>query len=223
VNALPVAALALAFPVLAHLAALRHSDALALAAVAALAGAVAWPMRRRPLAFAVFVLATGAVLVLLARAGHAATALLLPPVLITGAIARQFGASLAPGATPLVQRVVSALHPEALQIPGVPAYTRRVTWLWAVLLGSLCALDALLALLVVPHGLLDVAGLVPFAPISLAQWALAANWGNYLAIGGFFLGEYLYRRTRFPQQPYQGFGDFMARMARLGPGFWRGR
>ena len=150
-NRWPIVALALAFPLLAHAAALAASPALALASIAALLGAVAWPMRRHAAACAVFVAICAALLTAAWRTGQVQALAMLPPVLITFAIAWQFAASLAPGRTPLVQRIVLALHADALAIPGVAAYTRRVTWLWALLLGSLCAIDLVLALLAVPR------------------------------------------------------------------------
>jgi uncharacterized membrane protein len=223
VKAWPVALLALAFPLLAHASALTGSQALALAAVAALVLAVAWPLRRRPLAFAVVLAFAAALLGLLALTGKARVAMLLPPILITFAIGWQFAASLQPGRTPLVQRIVVALHADAMAIPGVPAYTRRVTWLWALLLGTLCVANLVLALLAVPGGFLHAAGIEPFAPVPLRQWSLFANVVNYAVIVGFFVGEYAFRRTRFPEQPYRNFGDFLGRVARLGPAFWRGR
>ena len=219
----PIALLALAFPLLAHAAALTGSQVLALASVGALVLAAAWPLRHRTVAFAVTLALAALALALLGATGKARTATMLPPILITFAIAWQFAASLAAGRTPLIRRIVVALHPEALEIPGVADYTRRVTLLWAVLLGGLCVVNTLLALLAVPDGFLHAMGVQPFAPVPLARWSLFANVINYLVLAGVFVGEYLYRRTRFPQQPYRSFGDFVGRVARLGPAFWRGR
>lgn len=222
-KAWPVALLALAFPLLAHASALTGSHALALASVAVLVLAVAWPLRTRIVAFACVLAVAAAVLALLAATGKARTAMLLPPILITFAIAWQFASSLSPGRTPLIQRIVVALHAEALAIPGVPAYARRVTLLWALLLGSLSVMNTVLAVLAVPEGFLLAAGIAPFAPVPLQAWSFFANVVNYVAILGFFVGEYAYRRTRFPQQPYRNFGEFLGQVARLGPTFWRGR
>jgi uncharacterized membrane protein len=222
VNRWPVALLALAFPLLSHAAALSGSQALALAAVAALILAVAWPLRRH-FAFLLILAAAGLVLAAAWRAGRVQTLALLPPMLITFAVGWQFARTLQAGRVPLIERVVSVVHPEALALPGVPAYARRVTLLWALLLGGLGLGNTLLALLAVPDGLLEAAGVAPFAPVPLRHWSVFANLVNYLAIAGFFAAEFLYRRTRFPQQPYRGFGDFVGRLARLGPAFWRGR
>lgn len=219
----PVALLALAFPLLAHAAAITGQAVLAVASIAVLVLAVAWPLRRRAAAFALVLAAASGVLAAAWASGRVHVLTMLPPILITFAIAWQFGASLQPGREPLIRRIVVALHPEALAIPGVREYTRRVTWLWALLLGALCVGNTVLALLAVPGGILPSLGVEPPYAVPLPRWSLFANVVNYLAIGGFFVGEYLYRRTRFPQQPYRGFGDFVGRMARLGPAFWRGR
>ena len=222
-KAWPVALFALAFPSLAHAAALTGSQALALASVAALVLAVAWPLRSRPLAFTAVLALAAALLALLAVTGKARVAMLLPPILITFGIAWQFARSLQPGRVPLIERIVVALHADALAIPGVRGYARRVTLLWALLLGALCVVNTVLALLAVPDGLLHAAGVEPFAAVPLQRSSFFANVVNYLVILGFFVGEYAYRRTRFPEQPYRNFGEFLGQVARLGPAFWRGR
>ncbi len=220
-KAWPVALLALTFPLLAHAASLTGSQALALASVAALVLAVAWPLRVRPVAFAgVLALAAGG-LALLAFAGKARTLMLFPPILITLAIGWQFASTLAPGRTPLIRRIAVAMNPDALEIPGVFDYTRRVTLLWALLLGALAAINIMLAVLAVPDGFLHAVGIEPFVSVPLERWSLFANFLNYGVIVGFFVGEFAWRRTRFPL-PYT-FAEFLGRVGRLGPDFWRQR
>jgi uncharacterized membrane protein len=222
VNRWPVVVLALAFPLLAHASAISGSEALAVASVGCLALAVCWPMHVRPVRLMLALLIVAGLLWALWASGNARVALLFPPMLITGAIGSQFARSLRAGHTPLIERVVVALNPSALSIDGVKSYTRGVTLLWACVLLGLCGLNLLLALFAVPDGLLHAAGLpVPIAvPFSL--WSLFANALNYAIILALFVGEYAYRHTRFPQQPYRNFADFLARVARLGPAFWRG-
>jgi uncharacterized membrane protein len=98
-----------------------------------------------------------------------------------------------------------------------------LTSVWATLLLALALLSLLLALIARPDGLLLAFGVEPHWSVPLSWWSLVANAGNYVVIGGFFLGEYFYRRRRFPQQPYRGFMDFMQRIARIDPSFWRSR
>jgi hypothetical protein len=63
-------------------------------------------------------------------------------------------------------------------------------------------------------------GVDPPIAVGEAQWSWFANGLNYGLVGGFFVLEYLYRKRRFPGR-YRNFADFLQRMARLGPAFWR--
>lgn len=216
--------LALAFPLLAHASVLAGRGGLAVAAVACLLAALLWPLLlRRPLAGLLALGAGVAGLVALARAGHASLPLLLPPVLLNGGIGLMFAASLRAGRTPLIERIVRALHDGEVPDPAIPAYARRLTALWAALLLGLAAVNAVLALCAVPGGLLDAFRLHSPWPLPLAWWSTFANGLNYAIIGALFVLEYAWRAHRFPQQGYRHFGDFLLRVARLGPAFWRGR
>jgi uncharacterized membrane protein len=220
-RAVPVL-LALAFLVLAHVAAATGDTSWATASVACLALLLTWPLHRRGLAFFVALAIASIVVVLLHASGRSALVLLFPPVLLTAAFGLYFARSLRDGRTPLIHRIVQALHPDALAQPGVIDYARRVTQLWAVLLLALAAINALLALLAVPGGLLAAFGFDPTPKISDAQWSLFANGLNYLLIALVFIAEFAWRRHRFPQPtPYRGLPDFLMRVARLGPEFWR--
>lgn len=218
---LPIA-FALAFPVLAHASALQASLELATAAVACLLVLVCWPLRSRP-AIALSVLAAGAALLaLLYRSGHAHLPLMLPPVLFNLAVGLYFARSLAPGRMPLIERIVRALNNGQVHHPDVPAYARAWTRGWAVILLTLAAINAALALLAEPKGLLLGLGLSPPLSVPLEVWSLFANLLNYLIVAVVFVGEYLYRSRRFPHSDYGGFMGFLKRVGRLGPAFWRG-
>lgn len=214
-------ALALAFPLLAHASAVGNSLSLASAAVACLLLLLCWPLRHRPLAFATGLLASALLLVGLWRAGHAHLPLLLPPVLFNLALGLYFARSLESGSTPLIERIVRALNNGQVPHPEVPAYARRLTVMWASLLISLAAINAVLALLATPQGLLHTFGFSPTPAVPLAMWSLFANLLNYLIVAAVFLGEYAYRSRRFPEHDYGGFVAFLKRVAGLGPAFWR--
>jgi uncharacterized membrane protein len=215
--------LALAFPLLAHASALSQSLTLATAAVACLVLLLAWPLRVRPLAFVGVLALAAALLTLLWRAGHAHLPLMLPPVLFNAALGLYFARSLAPGRMPLIERIVRALNDGEVRHPDVPAYARRLTRMWALLLLSLAAICAVLGLLATPEGLLHSFGIEPRPAVPLALWSLFANVLNYLIVALVFLLEYVWRKRRFPQHDYGGFIGFLRRVAGLGPAFWRAR
>lgn len=214
--------LALAFPLLAHVAAASGSQRLAVAAIGCLALALAWPLRHRPARLLALLLPIAGGLWLLLQLERAALLLLIPPVLFTALVGMVFARSLAPGRVPLVERVVRVLHPEAMVLPGVPAHLRRLTQGWAALLLGLAAVNLLLAACAVPGGLLHAAGLRPPLAVSWREWSWFANVGNYVLIGLAFVAEYGYRRWRWPEARDLSFRQFMTRMAQLGPAFWRG-
>ncbi|SDE08760.1 hypothetical protein [Aquimonas voraii] len=218
---LPVA-LALAFPVLAHASAVTASLALATAAVACLLILVCLPLRARPvLALGAFAAGAG-VLAVLYASGHAHLPLMLPPVLFNLAVGLYFARSLAPGRMPLIERIVRALNNGQVHHPEVPGYARAWTRAWAALLIGLALINALLALLAEPKGLLVSVGVVPPQTVPLELWSLFANLLNYLIVALVFVGEYVYRARRFPHSDYGGFVGFLKRVGRLGPAFWRG-
>lgn len=218
---LPVA-LALAFPVLAHASAVTASLELATAAVACLLILVCLPLRAKPL-LAITVFAVGAILLAALHAsGHAHLPLMLPPVLFNLAVGLYFARSLAPGRMPLIERIVRALNNGEVHDPEVPAYARAWTRAWAVILLALAALNAALALLAEPKGLLLGLGFTPPLSVPLELWSLFANLLNYLIVAVVFIGEYVYRSRRFPHSDYGGFVGFLKRVGRLGPAFWRG-
>lgn len=215
--------LALAFVASAHVAAASGASAWASASVACLFLLLAWPLHRRVAAFLAALVLAVVALAALHASGRSALVLLFPPVVLTAAFGLYFARSLRRGRTPLIERIVRALDPEALQVPGVVAYARRVTRFWAALLLALALVNAVLALLAVPGGLLAACGITPPFAISDAQWSLFANGINYLVIGLAFVAEYAWRRWRFPRPaPYRNFAGFVARVGRLGPEFWRG-
>jgi uncharacterized membrane protein len=211
-------ALAVAFPLTAHLSVAWASAPLAVACIAILGLLVLLPglaRGRRP-----------------ARAGTVVLALLLPwlwhrelvwlplyapSVLGDFAACWLFGHTLRPGHTPLITRVVQLLHaPEALP-EAVAAYTRRLTALWGLLFLVLGAVSLALALCAVPHGILALLGLRPVPAVPQRAWSLFANCLEYLLVAAFMAGEYLWRVQHFPQQPHQGFLDFLRRVIAAAP------
>lgn len=218
--------LGVAFPLLAHASVVVDSpliaSSLALAAVTSLGLLLLWPLRHRVVPFFLLLALLLALVFWLSRLGGVQLPLMLPPVLFPGALGLYFARSLVPGRMPLIERLARVIHGGEPLDPGIPAYARRLTLLWTLLLLGLAAWSLWLALMATPGGLLATLGIQPPWPLPLALWSLFANLLDYLIIGAFVLVEYIWRRHRFPDQPYNGIGDFFSHVARLGPSFWRG-
>lgn len=217
------ALLALAYTLLAHLASARQDDRLGAGALlllvlmlllAAMAQRRVWAWLLLP------VLCLG--VLALYRAGLVTIPILLVPVAFVVLIAWWFGRSLDSPRGPLITRIVAAIEGVTPQqvAPELRAYTRGLTAAWALVLGLLGAINLLLAMIAVPGGLLASLGVQPPLAITREQWSWAANLLSYGIVGGFFAGEYLLRKRRFPGR-YRNFADFLRKLAGLGPGFWR--
>ncbi len=216
--------LAVAYPLLAHLAAAREDRVLATVAVANLVLLVLLEplVHRRRWAWLALVACLGG-LWWLAGTPYAMLVLLAPPVVFTGILAWWFGRSLRRGRVALITCIVTALYRQASApvTPQLLAYTRQLTAAWAGLLALLTTVNLALAMCAVPDGFLYRLGIEPPLPISNAQWSWFANLLNYGIVGGFMAAEYLYRKRVFTERPYRNFADFLRQMARLGPAFWR--
>ena len=216
-------ALALSYPVLAHLASVNGSGAWAGLAMASMVVFVLLePLLYRRL-WALLVL--GACLLGLwwiAQSRYALMPLLAPPVVFIALVGWLFARTLVKGRVPLITRIVEALYAQAKMpmTPDLYRYTRQLTFGWALVLVLLAVINLLLALCAVPDGVLAQLGHVPPVSVTSAQWSLFANVLNYGIVGGFFVIEYLLRKRRFPQRPYRNVLEFGQQMARLGPHFW---
>lgn len=168
--------------------------------------------------------ALAALLWKLAATEAAQLLLLAPPVLLLGLLAWLFGRSLRAPRDALITRIVAALHEcTPAQLPAdLLRYTRRLTAAWALLLAMLAVVNGVLALAEVPGGVLARLGQPPAWGIAREDGSLLAALVNYGVVGGFFIGEYLLRGRYFRDRPYRNFLDFMHRMGKLGPDFWRG-
>jgi len=205
--------LAVSYPLLAHAAVMLRSAPLILASVTVLAAAMILPGLRegRPIAW---LAAAGSAAGIFALAQLHAVALVLyaPPVMINAYLAWLFGHTLMPGRTPLIERLVRQLHgPEEQLDDDIPVYAARLTAAWTFLFSLLGLVNLALAVLASPGGLLLAAGVQPALTIPRETWSLFANVLNYLIVVCFFLGEYGYRRRRFPKQPYASLLDFLRR------------
>lgn len=215
---------ALAYPPLAYWAARAGSGVAASMALADLALVfIAGPMLHlRGWAWGVAAL-LALVLVTAAHTEIPQMLLLAPPVLFLALLAWLFGRTLRAPRHPLIASIVAALHElPAEQLPeDLSRYARRLTAAWMLLLAMLALVNGVLAFAEVPGGVLARLGHAPAWAIPREEGSLLANLVNYGVVGVFFVGEYLFRGRWFSERPYRNFFDFMRRMARLGPDFWK--
>jgi|JRYI01.1.fsa_nt_gb uncharacterized membrane protein len=192
-------ALAVAYPVLAHLSVIWPRPWLQWLALAVLC---ALPLfgglrARRPWAWGALAAAL-AVSLLVVRGGYGQWLLFLPPVAIPLSLLAVFAGSLRAGEVPLVTRFAR------LARGGLPAdleaYTRRVTLVWVVVLALLTASAVACALLA-----------------SRETWSLVTNVLHYVVLGAVFAGEYLYRRIAYAHHDHEGFLRFLRSLASMRP------
>jgi uncharacterized membrane protein len=105
--------------------------------------------------------------------------LFVPPIVINVMLAWLFGRTLVHGRVPLIERFAQ-IEQGALSAE-LAIYTRMLTWVWTLLFIAAALLSSALAM----SGHRDA-------------WSLFTNFINYLLVGALFLGEFAYRRRRFP-------------------------
>ncbi len=215
--------LAIAYPLLSHMASDRRDGVLAVIALADIALIVLLHplLQRRGWAWSLLLGLAAGLWALLAT-GYALLPLLLVPVALLALVSYGFGRTLRRDRIPLITRMLCGLDDVQTSelSPELRRYTRNLTAAWAVLLGTLALVNLILALLAVPNGLLASIGISPPLPVTRTQWSWCANVLNYGVVAVFFLAEFQYRQHRFPGR-YHNLLDFLRRMARLGPAFWR--
>jgi uncharacterized membrane protein len=181
----------LAYPLLAHIATLLHSEGLASVAMIVFVAVPMLPLllRGNVKAWTVLLLMTAA-LWWGAQHGWAHVLMFLPPIFIPLSVLWLFVRSLRPGAIPIVTRVATKIRgplPEELT-----RYTRQVTQFWVGFLMLLAGSSVLLAL---------------FATREL--WSTMTNIVQYLLMASVFLFEYLYRRWRFRHLEHESFATLI--------------
>jgi uncharacterized membrane protein len=207
--------LALAYPVLAHLAVTRSSAALAVAAIAVLAAAAVLPALARGSRGAwIAALALAAACWGLSRSRIPTLPLYAPPVLVPAFMAWVFGQTLARDRTPLIAQLIQQMHGDGEREPAAAVwpYARRLTLAWTLLFLFIATMNFVLAAVAAPDGLLLAAGVEPPVTVPQEWWSWFANGVDYALIAGLFLIEYAWRRRRFPEQPYRNMFDFLRRM-----------
>ena len=155
---------------------------LALAATCIALGVSCITMPRwRPLGIALLVAAP--FIVLFAVADLAQPLLYLPPVALNLGLAALFARTLKSGHEPLISTF--ARFERGTLEPDLVRYTRKLTSIWVAFFIGAAVVSVLLAF---------------WAPPVIWGWFTAV--GNQIAVALLFIGEYLFRRWRFPQYPH---------------------
>ncbi|MDB5975556.1 MAG: hypothetical protein JWR07_2316 [Nevskia sp.] len=180
-----------AYPVLIHLAVMLHRPWLQCVAVVCAYAAFFYPGLRAGrlpawLGLSLFACADA----LLISLGHGIYALYLPSIIIPALVLSAFAPTLLPGRVPMITRIADAMGGplSAAQV----SYTRNVTWVWVVTLGLILLVTLSLLLLWSPEA-----------------WSVFANFISYALLAVLFVGEYGYRRMRFPQHTPLSFRAFL--------------
>jgi uncharacterized membrane protein len=188
--------LVLAYPVLVHLAIVLQLLELQWLALCCL---VAIPLYAglkalRPLSW-LLLLGACALMWGLTRIGGGRYILMIPPVLLPALGAWFFGRTLQEGHMPLITRM-ALIERRGVMPDELLPYTRRITWLWTVILAGMSLLDAGLAIWATPE-----------------VWSWCTNFLNYVIMVPVFALEYLYRRIRYRHLPHPGVVGFIRSIA----------
>jgi uncharacterized membrane protein len=121
-----------------------------------------------------------------------------PPVIIDLALAVWFGRTLAPGEEPMISWFARLVR--GTELPAdLARYTRISTAVWTAFFVSMAVVAAALAVWATPH-----------------TWSLFANGIDYLLVGVLFVGEYVFRRVRYPHHEHRPLADVVRTVARAG-------
>lgn len=212
-------ALLVAYPLLVLAGVVSGVHAVRIAGLASLGVAILLPglLAGRPAAWSAAVL-TIAGCAWLALRESSMLPLLLAPVLIPAGVAWVFGRTLRADRVPLIVQLVRHLHEGHGPVADDRIrYARRLTIAWTLLLAGLALFNAALGLLVTPGGFLDSIGQRAPLAVSGRTWAIATGLLGYVVVAVFFVSEYVYRQSRFPEQPYRDFRDFLRRSVAAAP------
>ena len=192
-------ALFLCYPVLIHLAVVLQRPWLQCAAVVcAYTGFFYVPLRAGRLPAWLGLAAFAAADLLLIYAGGGAYALYLPSIIMPALVLSAFAPSLLPGRVPLITRIAASM--DGPLSPERSRYTRSVTWVWVLMLSLILLVTVSLILLWSP-----------------AAWSIFANFISYALLALLFVGEYGYRRLRFPEHAPLNFRAFLRSVSSYRP------
>jgi len=212
------------YPVLAMAGVLTHRQGFSLAACALLLTVLMAPAlaARRAMPWIVW-LATLAVMGWLWLHGMVGLLLECVPIGINILLACLFGRSLRAGHAPLIARIIEALEgPERLDVPGIAAYARHLTWFWALLTAGQALVLAVLLLCAEPGGLLSSLGLASPWPVPAALAQSYVHVGGYVLIVSAFVLENVFRRLHLRHVSHPRLHELVLGVAARWPKLVRG-
>lgn len=189
------AALFASYSLLAHLAVILRAPVLQAAGLTLLCVAVLYrQLRERPTAWATLAAFIAAACGLIYAGGGRYVAF-APSLILTALAGYSFFSSLRPGRTPLITRMTARVY-DPLP-PDVAAYTRGLTWFWALVISAIFAINLYL-----------------MADAPADRWSAFANGYVYLILGSVFVLEYAWRRLRFRGSAQPGAMDYLRLLLR---------
>ncbi len=193
-------ALMLLYPLVVHTAVVYDQIAIAsisLLVISVVATVIAFSRASEHRGVLVFMFGLLAVLSLLNLITSTRYALYLMPILINLLMLAVFASSLWPGREPLIT-VFHRLTVNRDIDPVLVTYTRRLTWVWAMLFAAMALASAALAI---------------FSP--LAVWSLFTNFLNYLFVLALLVGEYFFRILHFRHYPHPSLLKFLRHLLQI--------
>jgi len=116
--------------------------------------------------------------------------LFIPPIIVPLLLFWVFGLTLLPGHTPLITQIgQQARGPLTAEMCR---YTRRITQLWSLCFFLIALNATLLSWLA-----------------SMELWSLFTNVITYVFVGALFIGEFVYRKYRFPMHDHPSFLEYL--------------
>lgn len=179
------------YALLVHLALIFSHALLTAIAPAVLLTGVLWAglVNRHFIAWIVYLV--GCAVIGVAALTHMSLALiLLPPVLIPLALLYVFGRTLLPGKEPLITAIGEASRGPLTDT--MRRYTARLTAIWCLIFTLLLVSTLLLTSTQAP-----------------ATWSWYINVSNNLLVGVFFIGEFYWRKCKFPEHNHPGFFEYL--------------
>ena len=186
--------LALAYPVLMHVAVIWNLPLLRLLALCCLTAAIVVVPRVRRVGAWLLALGIVAAIVGLSKWDGARYAAYLPPIFIHALLLWVFARTLQPGKEPLVSAIGRSVRGSLS--PDLTQYTRQVTVMWTGFFLLLLVLSVVL----------------PF--VSIYTWSLCTNVFNYGLIAAILVIEFFFRRWRFPTHHHHNLFGYLRIVAK---------